>query len=443
MDKIKINLTEECKPVIRGLYIIKLKEAEYLKRFNSDRLSNAVGGSWVVLDSFNSYRIRSRFNPHLADKIAAAGVEGYYIDGLGSCIDVSKRGGYLTDGKREAVNNGIFNRECEIDFLNVDIKPIFKAGEKVCKHCGRAINNENKRLGDYCEACIMDEDGLGYFYGYHNYCGGYKVLDKNAEKIDYSKTLTFGCEIERDYAGVASIEDRRNALKEACKILYNKPTQKTQRKAVFMHDGSLCCGGVEWITQPATEAYYKKHVNEFNKMLDNFKSYDFINTSSVGNHIHINRSYFGERSKEAACKMALMLAIFWDEFKALAKREITSYTSKPTHKKTDDIFTLVEKTLNARGEHSVAINQQHNNTIEVRLWGGIDTAEDLLLFINLTKALAKCAKFKSIESVQKMSFKDYLKKVDKKYLTEIKKRLNDKGINRHNADIKNLIEEGV
>ena len=91
----------------------------------------------------------------------------------------------------------------------------------------------------------------------------------------------------------------------------------------------------------------------------------------------------------------------------------------------------------------MAINQQHDKTIEVRLWGGIDTAEDLLLFINLTKALAKCAKFKSIESVQKMSFKDYLKKVDKKYLTEIKKRLNDRGITRHNADIKNLIEEGV
>ena len=135
-----------------------------------------------------------------------------------------------------------------------------------------------------------------------------------------------------------------------------------------------------------------------------------------------------------------MFARFWNEFVAIAKRSNTSYTRKPAHTENDSIFELVEKSIRAENDHSIAINTQHDNTIEFRLWSGIDNGADLLFYLDITQSVATFAKKKSVESCQKCKFIDVLKYLTDKneHLTEIRKRLNDKGIAKHDRQIEAL-----
>ncbi|MBP3619161.1 MAG: hypothetical protein J6J24_00715 [Clostridia bacterium] len=66
----------------------------------------------------------------------------------------------------------------------------------------------------------------------------------------------------------------------------------------------------------------------------------------------------------------------------------------------------------------------------------------MLLFIDLTQALATFAKRKSLESCQRAKFTDILKLLtDKKdHLTEIKKRLHKKDITKYDEEIKQIIK---
>ena len=141
--------------------------------------------------------------------------------------------------------------------------------------------------------------------------------------------------------------------------------------------------------------------------------------------------------------MALEVSIFWNEILAISKRRRTDYTRKPSVEKDDDIWTLVEKSISSSSDHSVAINMQHSKTIECRIWSGIDTMDDLLLYLDMTQALAKVAKNNTIEKIQKMDFVTILKELTiKENLAEVKKRLNAARITAHNDKIDKLINGG-
>ena len=86
---------------------------------------------------------------------------------------------------------------------------------------------------------------------------------------------------------------------------------------------------------------------------------------------------------------------------------------------------------------------QHSKTIECRIWSGIDTMDDLLLYLDMTQALAKAAKNNTIEKIQKMDFITILKELTiKENLAEVKKRLNAARITVHNDKIDKLINGG-
>ena len=125
------------------------------------------------------------------------------------------------------------------------------------------------------------------------------------------------------------------------------------------------------------------------------------------------------------------------------KRQRTDYTRKPSVEKDDDIWTIVEKSISSSSDHSVAINMQHSKTIECRIWSGIDTMDDLLLYLDMTQALAKAAKNNTIEKIQKMDFITILKELTiKENLAEVKKRLNAARITAYNDKIDKLINGG-
>lgn len=401
---------------------------------NTERFCEIIADKWLIINR-NTKRIENDLNPHLAEKLAAANCNNWRVDNLTYCISEEKY--FSTDT----------TATYQFDTENGTITRKLNNGEQYCKNCSTP-QPKSKIFGYYCKNCLTARNGLAYRFGYHSFGGEYKVY----EKIDTTKTAVFGCEIERDYLNGWSSNfdnDLQTAMFEVVKTMHAKEIKakkKIDRANVFMSDGSLTQSGCEWITYPQSYKAYKAQKNKFAQALEIFKKHNFGNSQNVGNHIHINRNYFGsyQNSKINACKLALLFGRFWNEFKAIAKRNNTEYTARPSHKAEDDLFTLVEKSINSQNAHGVAINTQHDNTIEFRIWSGIDNVEDLLLYIDITQSLAMFVKKKSLETLQKCNFVDLFKNIADKseHITEIITRLKDKNITTHNRELKKLIERG-
>lgn len=397
--------------------IIKVKSLEELCKHNTERFAKVIADKIVVQNKYN-LRIFGDLNSHIQDVLIEVNCNNWRLDGGDDCYEAIKT---LPSGLRSIV----------VDLDTGNYYDYIPDGFEKCKHCGRLVKKAYI-MGERCDYCITKDNGLGERYGYHDYYDGYKLLDKT--KVDTSKTLTFGCEIERDYIGGDNFsKDLHDALVGAVKEMYTKKElekdQKSHRKAVFMCDGSLSYDGIEYITFPATYKWYKKNKNTIQRVLEVMRQFGFDNSSSCGNHIHFNRSFFKDKGegedKFAGAKMALLLNEYWEEFKAIAKRDCTDYCEKPRQKKSDSIFTIVDKTNQDEHNHSVAINLQHNDTIECRIWSGIDSADELLFYLDVTQSIAKFVKKYGLEKCQRAKFGELFKFMTDKaeHLPMIKERL--------------------
>ncbi|MGN1201319.1 MAG: hypothetical protein ACI4R8_03595 [Candidatus Caccovivens sp.] len=422
------------------LTLIKLPSYEEIRRYNSEKFSKILADKIVFISATTS-RVDAKFNPHIAKELIENNCNNWRVDRWQYlaqktlCYDVDKRAEY------------------KVDFDTGTVTRTLSKNERKCKHCGKIVD-KNDIIGAFCENCLTREGGLAYRYGYHNFRGNYTIHEK---KINQKKVAVFGAEIERDYlAGEYDgnfNENLHRALIESTKLLYGDKLKqaKPRRKAVFMTDGSLTNYGIEWITFPQSYQAYKNEEETLSTVLEVMKKYNFANSKNAGNHIHINRKFFGdkdnnnEKSKYAAAKMALLLNEYWNEFVTIAKRKDTYFATKPTQTKKDKIFTLVEKTVKNEHNHSAAVNLQHKDTIEIRIWSGIDSTSDLFLYLDLTQALATFAKKKSLEKCQRAKLIDIFEFLtDKKeHLLEIKKRLNEKEITKYNEEIENLLKDEV
>lgn len=416
-------------------YIVKIiDDRETLRNIgNTDKFIDCIIGQVVVVNS-TAWRVKSENNPHIAKALKDAGVDNWRIDG-----------GTEAFANYKNIKRTEDTREYLIDIDAFTCQYLLARNERVCKSCGKVVK-KNEIHGKFCKYCLLN--GLAKRFSYHSYYDGYRVLDK---KIDTSKTLVFGAEIERDYSGNLSMfeENKDDALVSVCDKLYKLNSKdRTQRENVFMYDGSLQGGGVEWITFPASYDYYKKHKDRTQAALDIFKQFDFKDSAAAGNHIHINRDFFGtdiDASRFAAAKIGVILAENWSEFCAIAGRDIrrTSYTTKPEHKKSDNLFTTVRKVLSDECDHCTAVNLQHGATIEIRLWSAIKDASDLLLYLDITSALAIFAKKKTLDAAQKASVVDVCKYLTDKndHLPEIIKRLKDKNHTKQASEVEAYLKE--
>ena len=95
-------------------------------------------------------------------------------------------------------------------------------------------------------------------------------------------------------------------------------------------------------------------------------------------------------------------------------------------------------------EHSTAVNLQHDNSIELRLWSAIDSAEDLLLYLDITQALAKYVRTRTIERVQKATLTDIFKLLTDKseHIPMIVERLQAKRLTQIAASVEKLLNKG-
>ena len=393
-------------------------DLDELMKYNSKRFSKVVCGKWVVI-SLYSGRIYSEYNPHLM--MAENRVNNYKLDNHKNLI---------VDSIELFENDDVY-KVLTINFKTGKITKHRTKGN-VCACCGRPLS-PHRSVGLICYDCITQRKNLTYRFSYHDYCDGYPT----PSKVDTTKVPVFGCEIERDYEqpddndyyGYGDDdedddcrdeddifdENLSSAMFETVKIMQEDQFKKgiLKRENVFMCDGSLNNDGLEWITFPHTFEWYVKNKDKFDKALENLELYGFKNTSQAGNHIHMNRDFFTVNGKDysdfCASKIAILFSKYWESFRAIAKRYDTDYTNKPACKHDDCPADIMYEIMENKDEHSVAVNLQHSKTVEIRLWSGIDNADDLLFYLDNMQALARYVKRVSLERIQTAKITDFMK----------------------------------
>lgn len=408
---------------LKNYKLVKITDQiKTLTRYNTLKLSRIIKGKWVIINNSNN-RIYTALNPHLLLK--ENGCDNYRLDGaINLIVDIRD----ITDESKRFAKMGIDFRNGTCEFLEYD-------GD-VCLICGEPLTPTNS-IGKYCNDCLRGDRSLTYRFGYHDYDEGYPT----PERVNTRKVPVFGCEIERDYHYDCERErdwdddedddyysyddeDYENEVfydnLDSATMAILKAMQQDQidngtlkRQNVFMSDGSLNFDGLEWITFPQTFDWYVENKDKFDKAIEKIQDYGFCNTDYSGNHIHINRDFFTVDGRDysdfCASKMAVLISKYWEEFRAIANRRTTDYTKKPKVEHYDSPFDIAMKTHEARHDHGIAVNLQHDATIEIRLWGGIDNASDLLFYLDNMQALARWVKKTSLEKVQSAKITDFMK----------------------------------
>lgn len=278
-----------------------------------------------------------------------------------------------------------------------------------CCECGDLVSEDSTHfLNDrcYCDRCYEEGD-YGIIGGYHDrdidihYLYTDKDLqdetiyaNKNVDKTS-ENMLKFGMEIEVENNGGTSNSDMANMLRKTYPHL----------ELVFEEDGSLD-SGFEIITQPMTMSYIREHKEDFRGICQLLNDHGFIshNAGSCGQHIHFSRNFFSDNDDKYVGNLLAFFERYKNEIYKFSRRDGTrwckwvsdnaGYDSK--YYKSTKILCDYAKSNTG---HGVAINLEHSNTIEIRVFRGTLKYETLMSNFEFVNALVHIVKEKPIRQI--------------------------------------------
>lgn len=220
-------------------------------------------------------------------------------------------------------------------------------------------------------------------------------------------TLLLGAEIE--VAGNHSETDRRikeDTVKKCIQIM-NGSDSDEESLIYSTHDGTV---QIEFDTMPCSLEFHKNKMNyrKMFKYLDSvgYKGHD---CDCAGLHIHADRKYLGRTKFQQDLVIAKILYIiekFNDDLCIIARRN-NDYSVFCGDKCTSDTaVTLYGKYRNI-GKRA-ALNLQHSNTIEFRMFRSTLKYETLLLTLELVQDIINFSKNISFEELEDMSWNDLM-----------------------------------
>lgn len=247
------------------------------------------------------------------------------------------------------------------------------------------------------------------------------MLDEDPET-----TLLLGAEIEVDCGG-ESEEHAKKVLKIMCGHGVNPDDQSEtivlEDKMYCTHDGSLNAG-IEFDTMPCSLEYHKKEMNykEMFKYLDNngYKAHD---TDTCGLHIHADRKYLGKSElmqQLTISKILYILEKFNDEICVIARRDNSYSKFVGKDEKDKSLNKLYNKYHNAGKK--VALNLQHDESIEFRCFKGTLKYETFILTLEFVKDIIDYAKSVNIEEIELIKWSDLMDT----FSDELKEYYNDR-----------------
>lgn len=317
----------------------------------------------------------------------------YWRSGIGSCLPVNR---LLMETMNCITRRFGYDDEDELqeqlDFL------ISQYGN---------IDDDYDDEDDYFSYSEDDYDDLDSDYEYKVYPHDYrpkkfKPINLSNENSKYK--MSVGLEIE--------VECKEDTRKYVCKTLAE--TKEYKDVYYLVHDGSLH-NGVELVSQPFVVNYSDGANKIANKLNSTLQLLDKLKTSTsdrCGLHIHIGREYL---TKQAIAKLQYMFELFEKELIKFSKRKQLSYTRPIKHFQFKDNIRDIRNCIMPimygmyrEEDKYVSLNTDHSATLEIRLWKGTQTKEEIEAYIEMTLLLCSIANKKTISEINKMEFSDII-----------------------------------
>ena len=231
------------------------------------------------------------------------------------------------------------------------------------------------------------------------------------DEKDNEENLYLGIELE--ISGSSQESDDEEDAREILEII-----QKNNEDSVyFKHDGSI--NGFEIVFHPHTIKAYSEY--NWKRIFAIIKRLGYTNDDKkAGFHVHISHSYFGDTAQqnEALAKLVFLLYKFKTEIEPLAGRKNSDYATYntiglETAKRNDFCGTFYWYSKNS-GKYS-AINCQHKDTFEIRIFDGVTDKirfMDILNFIENLCAIVKCTSITDITKVRLEDFMPFLRSIE-------------------------------
>lgn len=216
--------------------------------------------------------------------------------------------------------------------------------------------------------------------------------------------LLLGAEIE--IAGNTHEPNREEVVKKCIQIM-NGSDSDEEELIYSTHDGTV---QIELDTMPCSLEFHKNKMNykEMFEYLDElgYKGHD---CDCAGLHIHANRSYLGKTTllqQLTISKILYIIEKFNDQICVIARRnnDYSKFVGKGKFE--DSVVELYGRYKNI-GKR-VALNLEHRNTIEFRMFKSTLKPETLLLTFEFVKDIIDFAKSINIEKIECIQWDDIM-----------------------------------
>ena len=243
--------------------------------------------------------------------------------------------------------------------------------------------------------------------------------------------LLLGAEIE--IAGNTHEPNREEVVKKCIQIM-NGSDSDEEDLIYSTHDGTV---QIELDTMPCSLEFHKNKMNykELFKYLDElgYKGHD---CDCAGLHIHANRSYLGDTTllqQLTISKILYIIEKFNDQICVIARRnnDYSKFVGKG--KLEDSVVELYGRYKNIGKK--VALNLEHRNTIEFRMFKSTLKPETLILTFEFVKDIIDFAKSINIEKIECIQWDDIMSTFSNELRSYYNTRLNKQNKKKSNEKI--------
>lgn len=241
-------------------------------------------------------------------------------------------------------------------------------------------------------------------------------------------TLLLGAEIEVGGNNNISSDNDKNSTVKKCIQIMNGSDSDEENLIYSTHDSTV---QIEFDTMPCSLEFHKNKMNyrEMFEYLDK-EGYKGHDCETAGLHIHANRSYLGKSriSQELVIsKILYILEKFNDEICVIARRD-NDYSEFAGEKQNEDSIVELYGKYKDKGKRA-ALNLQHKDTIEFRMFKSTLKYETFILTLEFVKDIIDYAKSVDIEEIELAKWSDLMNcfssELRKYYEFRYQKKVND------------------
>lgn len=220
-------------------------------------------------------------------------------------------------------------------------------------------------------------------------------------------TLLLGAEIEVGGNNHVTSDNDKNSTVKKCIQIINGSDSDEENLIYSTHDGTV---QIEFDTMPCSLEFHKNKMNyrEMFEYLDK-EGYKGHDCETAGLHIHANRSYLGKSriSQELVIsKILYILEKFNDEICVIARRD-NDYSEFAGEKQNEDSIVELYGKYKDKGKRA-ALNLQHKDTIEFRMFKSTLKYETFILTLEFVKDIIDYAKSVDIEEIELAKWSDLM-----------------------------------